>query len=75
MIGEIIVRLVNTENQIYRHELAKGEKPWEILNLLMQMDFGYQPNEIEFVMDPQRAAREQEQAEKLALELAKVGQP
>jgi hypothetical protein len=71
----IVVRNFESKNEYFRRELSQGEKPWEVLQQLMQMDFEVEKTLIEFVMDPDREQREQQEKEKAAELAATIGQP
>ena len=46
----IIVKTIKDQKELFAHELAEGEKPWLVLEKLMQMDFGFMVHDLEFEM-------------------------
>lgn len=71
----ILVRHIKTRQEVYRHELSLGEKPWEVLQLLMEMDFEIDKTDLEFVMDPERELRELEAEAQRKEGLKNLGKP
>ena len=75
MQNVIVVRNVNTKVEIYKHELSEGEKPWEILQVLMQQDHGLESKDIEYIMDPEREQREAAQEAERQEAMKNFGKP
>lgn len=71
MQNVIVVRNLKTKSELFRHELSEGERPWEVLQTLMNQDFETEKSDLEYVMDLDR--EEREAAEKEAMK--SIGQP
>lgn len=46
----ILVKNLKSKSILFKHELSEGEKPWEVLEVLIKNDYGLELSELEFEM-------------------------